>query len=224
MSEQSDNGPDMVDMTDSLEAVSVFRAWKSFFVLILIVCMLLIQGIFWVTDLDLLAGDQADATVAAPAETPEPEPNAAKAPVSGLSQAIDGVTPVHLERTLGLVNGVGFVTAVLYSLTLMFSMMITIVSRLGGIRHISRAFFLSMIVLIFLIPWHAIFEGSVVGVLFNSQDLAQSMTTKQEGLYPTILYYARFCGYWVVTLLMIFISQARLGRWTRAMRRRLEII
>ncbi len=225
MNEQPNNGPAMVDVTDSLEAVSVFRAWKSVFMSVLIVCMLLTQGIFWVTDLDLLRNERADATVAAPAETSESEPNnAAEAPVSSLSQAIDGVTSVHLERILALVNGVGFVTAVLYCLTLMFSMMITIVSRLGGIRHISRAFFLSLIVLILLIPWHATLEGSAVGVLFNAQDLAQSMTAKQEGLYPTILHYARFCGYWVVTLVMIFVSQVRLGRWTRAMRRRLEII
>jgi hypothetical protein len=224
MSEQPDNGPDMVDVTDSLEAASVFRAWKNFFAFILIICMLLIQGIFWVTDLGLLADAQADATAAPPAEISELQPDSTEAPVSGLSQAIDGIAPVHMERTLDLVNGVAFVAAVLYCLTLMFSMMITIVSRLGGIRHIARAFFLSMLVLIFLIPWQAIFEGSVLGVLFNLEDVTQSMATKQVSLYATILYYARFCGYWAVTLLMIFISQARLGRWTRAMRRRLEII
>ena len=224
MSEQPDNGPDMVDVTDSLEAVSVFHAWKSFFVFVLIVCMLMIQGIFWMTDLGLVADAQADATVAPPAETTEFEPNSAEASAPGPSQAIDGITPVHLERTLCLVNGVAFVAAVLYWLTLMFSMMITIVSRLGGIRHIARSFFLSMLVLIFLIPWHAVLEGSALGVLFDPQDLAESMTTKQGDLYATILYYARFCGYWVVTLLMICISQARLGRWTRAMRRRLEIL
>ncbi|MCP4453242.1 MAG: hypothetical protein GY809_17415 [Planctomycetes bacterium] len=225
MSEQPGNGPDMVDVTDSLEAASVFRAWKNFFVLILIVCMLLIQGIFWVTDLGLLADvAQADVTQAPPTETSKLQPGSAEAPASGLSQAMDGITPVHLERTLCLANGVAFVTAVLYCLTLMFSMMITIVSRLGGIRHISRAFFLSMLVLIFLIPWHAVFEGSALGVLFKLQDVVQSMAAKQEGLYATILYYGRFCGYWGVTLLMILISQARLGRWIRAMRRRLEII
>ncbi len=229
MSEQPDNGPDMVDVTDSLEAASVFRAWKNLFVLILIVCMLLIQGIFWITDLGLLADAQAnvtraDITQAPPSETSELQPDSAEAPAPGLSQAMDGITPVHLERTLGLANGVAFVTAVLYCLTLMFSMMITIVSRLGGIRHISRAFYLSMLVLIFFIPWYAVFEGSALGVLFKLQDVAESMAAKREGLYATILYYGRFCGYWGVTLLMILISQARLRRWIRAMRRRLEII
>jgi len=224
MSDQPDNGPDIVDVTDSLEAAFEFRAWKTLFMLILILCMLLIQGIFWVTDLGLVADAQADSTVVQPTQTPVSEPNSAKASAQGMSKALYGVTPVHLERALGLINGVAFMTAVLYCLTLMFSMLITIVSRLGGIRHISRAFFLSMIVLIFLVPWHAILECRGLGVLFSFQDLTQSVIGKQASLYASILYYARFCGYWIVALLMIFVSQARLSRWNRAMRRRLEIM
>jgi hypothetical protein len=106
----------------------------------------------------------------------------------------------------------------------MFSMMITIISRLGGIRHVCRAFFLSMILLIFLMPWYAMLESTALGVLFGLKDLTLSMADKHASLYATILYYARFCGYWVVAMLMILGSQARLGRWTRAMRRRLEIL
>lgn len=224
MSEQHDSGPDLVDVTDSLEAVSVFRTWKNLFLLILIVCMLLIQGIFWVTDLGLVAQDQADPNGAPLAQTVVSDANAVDLPVLSTADMLSGVTPEHLDRALRLINSIAFLVAVLLCLTLMFSMMIAIVSRLGGIRHISRAFFLSMIVLVFLVPWHAILESSVFGVLFGLEDLVQSMTTKQDNLYTTSLYYARFCGYWIVTLLMILISQARLGRWSRAMRRRLEII
>jgi hypothetical protein len=97
-------------------------------------------------------------------------------------------------------------------------------SRLGGIRHISRAFFLSMIMLVLLVPWYAILEWSVLGVLFGFEDLMQSMAGKQASLYTTILYYARFCGYWAVTILLLLIAQVRLGRWSRAMIRRLEIL
>jgi hypothetical protein len=225
VNEQPNNGPDLVDVTDSLEAASVFRTWKNLFVFILIVCMLLIQGIFWVTDLGLVAQEQVDPNGVVPqAQAVASDPNAAALSLSNAAEVLSSITPEHLERALGLINSVAFLAAVLFCLTLMFSMMITIVSRLGGIRHISRAFFLSMIVLVFLVPWHAILECSVLGVLFDLEDLAQSMTTKQDSLYSTILYYARFCGYWVVALLMIFISQARLGRWAKAMRRRLELI
>ncbi|NQV34000.1 MAG: hypothetical protein HQ515_15005 [Phycisphaeraceae bacterium] len=224
MSEQHDNGPDLVDVTDSLEAVSVFRTWKNLFLFILTVCMLLIQGIFWVTDLGLLAQEQADPNSAQAARTVAADPNATSLPVTNTADMLSGITSVHLDRALSLINSIAFLVAVLLCLTLMFSMMITIVSRLGGIRHISRAFFLSMIVLVFLVPWHAILDFSVFGVLFELEDLVQSMTAKQDNLYATSLYYARFCGYWIVTLLMIFILQARLGRWARAMRRRLEII
>ena len=224
MSEQTRNGPDMVDVTDSLEAVSVFRAWKSLFLFILIVSMLLIQGIFWVTDLGLIDQAQADPNGVQPVTMVVSDTNTAQAPAPGADNILTAITPVHLDRALGLINSVTFLTAVLFCLSLMFSMLITIVSRLGGIRHICRAFFLSMIVLIFLVPWHAILECSVLGVLFSFQDLVQSMETKQASPYATILYYARFCGYWVVALLMMFTAQARLGGWSRAMLRRLEII
>lgn len=229
MSEQPNNGPDVVDVTDSLEAVSIFRAWKSLFLLILIVCMLLIQGIFWITDLGLVDTGQGDPTTVQRAETVVAESTSEadsneSAPGSDASKVLSGITPIHLDRALGLINSVTFLVAVLFCLTLMFSMLITIVSRLGGIRHISRAFFLSMIVLIFLVPWHAVLECSVLGVLFNQEDMVQSMAVKSDSLYATILHYARFCGYWVVALLMMLITQARLGRWSRAMFRRLEII
>ncbi len=224
MSKKANNNPDMVDVTDSLEAVSVFRAWKGFFFFILILCMLLIQGIFWVTDLGLIGQEHPDPNGLQPVEALVSDPNVAAVSGSSEGKTLYGVTSVHLDRALGIINSVTFLVAVLLFLTLMFSMMITIMSRLGGIRHISRAFFLSMIVLVFLVPWHAILECSVLGVLFGFEDLVQSMVGKQASLYTKILYYARFCGYWVVAILMLFSAQIRLGRWGRAMIRRLEIL
>lgn len=228
MNERHDNGPDMVDVTDSLEAVSVFRAWKNLFLLVLILGMFLIQGVFWVTNLGLLPSEgQADPNTVADIQTVIADSNAslaAEQPVSTDASALYGMTALHLERGLWLVNRLVFLAAVLYCLTLMFSMMVTIISRLGGIRHICRAFFLSMIILTFMVPWHAILDNSVLGVLFNYQDILQAMTSKQESLYTTIMYYARFCGYWGLVMLMLIATQARLGRWKRSMQRRLEII
>ncbi|MCF7972660.1 MAG: hypothetical protein K9N55_02480 [Phycisphaerae bacterium] len=222
MSERLDAGPDGVDVTDSLEATFVFRAWKNLFFFILILCMLLIQGIFWVTDLGLVTPPDPNGVQAAlPLGS---EPAVVSTSESAPGNTLYGIAPGHLDLALGLINSVTFLAAVLYCLTLMFSMMISIISRLGGIRHVCRAFFLSMIVLVFLIPWHAFLESSVLGVLFSHEDLVQSMAAKQASLHVTILYYARFCGYWVVVMLMLFVSQARLGRWSRAMQRRLEIV
>ena len=137
MSEQPDHGPDIVDVTDSLEAVSIFRAWKSLFLLILIVCMFLIQGIFWITDLGLVDTSQTDPNAIRPAQTgasesPSEMTPAEPASASDAGKVLSGVTPLHLTRALGLINSIAFLVAVLFCLTLMFSMLITIVSRLGG--------------------------------------------------------------------------------------------
>ena len=149
MSEQPNNGPEITDVTDSLEAVSIFRAWKSLFFLILIVCMFLIQGIFWITDLGLVDTGQGDPNAVQAVQTVATDASSdvaadSLAPPADQRKVLPGITPVHLDRALGLINSVTLLVAVLFCLTLMFSMLITIVSRLGGIRHISRAFFLSM--------------------------------------------------------------------------------
>ncbi|MCK5174616.1 MAG: hypothetical protein KAR47_14580, partial [Planctomycetes bacterium] len=47
--------------------------------------------------------------------------------------------------------------ATLYSLVLLISLKISLVGRLGGISHISRAFFLTLFALVILMPWQFMF-------------------------------------------------------------------
>ena len=44
----------MIDITDCLEAVSVFRGWKNFFFLILLVCLVLSQASFWLINVGII--------------------------------------------------------------------------------------------------------------------------------------------------------------------------
>ena len=66
------NPNNMVETSDSLEAVGVFRTWKNIFFVVLLVCLLLTQAIFWATDLGFV---QASEAPAAAAETPAPPAN-----------------------------------------------------------------------------------------------------------------------------------------------------
>ena len=47
MNEGQTSPNNLLDTTDCLEAVGVFRGWKNFLFLIIILCLLLLQTLFW---------------------------------------------------------------------------------------------------------------------------------------------------------------------------------
>ena len=228
----------MIETTDCLEAVGVFRGWKNFFFLVVFICLLLAQGVFWVIDLGLVEKGPAknvSATVEASAPTVE---NAAASAVAdmndtpaakktGIAAQIDflgGVKSDHLDRTIELVDGVLIVGTSLYCLAMFFSLMVSLIGRLGGINHISRAFFLSLIMVVLVIPWQKVLGSSVVGVVYTPAELAEWLPNKSNSMVNTIVYYLRFSVYWFVAMLLLLMSQIRSARWTKAILRRLEII
>lgn len=239
MNEGSANQGNMIETTDCLEAVGVFRGWKNFFFLIAFICLLLAQAAFWLADLGIVeidTGTEAATVVAGQQETQAVEeaattisdPNAAVKPdPTGIKSRLgflDGLKSEHVERTVELVNGVLIVAAALYCLAMFFSLMVSLIGRLGGINHISRAFFLSLIMLVLVIPWQSLLASSVVGVVYTPEELAQWLSAKGEGPVSMVLRYLRFSGYWLVVMLLLIMSQMRSARWTNAILRRLEII
>ncbi len=236
MNEGPVNQGGMIETTDCLEAAGVFRGWKNLFFLIVVVCLLLTQGIFWLVDQQVVpaggngsnpapSAPPADANAvtktAADANHPSgPVAAAAKLPARLLGKLDAG----HLARTVELVNGVLIVTVVLYVLAMFFNLMVSLVGRLGGIRHISRAFFLSVIVLVLVVPWQTLVASRVPGVVYTFPELLNWMAGKNDNSVNTLLYYLRFSGYWLAFLLLLLISQLRSARWTKSILRRLEII
>jgi len=123
-------------------------------------------------------------------------------------------------------NFVLIITAVLYSLTILFSLKISLVGRLGGINHISRAFFLSLFALVFLLPWQRLFGGVIAGAIYTPENLAaasQPSPERAEVLWAAV-YYLRFVVLPVVVLIFLTFAQTRTVRWARATLRRLEVV
>jgi hypothetical protein len=240
MTEDPINQGNMIETTDCLEAVGVFRGWKNFFFLILFICLLLAQAAFWLVDLGFVGVNpesEASTTVAEQGETRLVEEAARKtavdaneAPKLGPTEAkarpafLAKLKPEHTRRTVELVNGVLIVAAALYCLAMFFSLMVSLIGRLGGINQISRAFFLSLIMLVLVIPWQKLLGASVVGVVYTPTELADWLPTKASSMLNMALYYLRFSGYWLVVMLLLLMSQMRSARWTNAILRRLEII
>ena len=290
MNESQASPNSLLDTTDCLEAVGVFKGWKNFLFVIVFLCLLLLQASFLLVDtgyikIDDQAGGSEPAVtsgltdlerenaepvsedvqaiiepmqksaveankavetivpeeVAEPEEAAEPneavEPNQpaeemAKAAGHNLQRAIawppaeflSGMTFEHLSWVIRIANAVLILTASLYCLSMLFSLKVSMLGRLGGINHISRAFFLSLLMLILLLPWQRIFGGIVPGAIFTPEELVKWSSTEAVDIIDTVLYYLRFSGYWLLVLLLLILSQIRSIRWGKAILRRLEII
>jgi hypothetical protein len=247
MNEGPVNQGAMVETTDSLEAVGVFRRWKNIFFAIVLICLLLTQAAFWLIDLKLVktGGAATVAAPSAPAVAPSTPPTDVNAVEKAAGQAVSGSpqTPApasqgpkflgslsdrlnmeRVTRAIEIINGILIVAVVLYAMALFFCLLISLVGRLGGIRHVSRAYFLAVIMLILVIPWQALFQSPVPGVVYTVPELLQWMTIKSEGLTSLVLYYLRFSGYWLLFLILLLMSEVRSVRWTKSILRRLEII
>jgi len=116
--------------------------------------------------------------------------------------------------------------ATLYCLTMLFSLKISLLARLGGINHISRAFFLSLIMLVILLPWQRLFDGVIVGAIYTPAELLKcsSYCGESSSIFCKILFYLRFVGLWVIEMLLVIFAQIRSVRWAKATLRRLEIV
>lgn len=217
---------DMVDVTDRLEALSVFRWWKNVFLLLVIASMLATQGAFWLVDFGLIgvATELGGAPRAVVDANTGPDINVRETAGRGDPDDFLGITMDRLGCVIRIANGIAILGAILYCLTLQFSMIMTVMGRLGGIRHVCRAFFLALVALALILPWQHMLDSFALGVLYGPGELTNGYLQKSEGLFHLVLYYLRFCGLWLLSCIFLVTSQIKCMCWARSILHRLEII
>lgn len=125
---------------------------------------------------------------------------------------------------VSICNYVVVIAAILYSLTLLICLKISLTGRLGGINHITRAFFISLFLLVILIPWQMVLPGVLIGALWRPGALWCECWTRTDGsLFWNVLLYLRFCGLFLLALWMLIVVQMRSAKWARATLRRLGV-
>lgn len=234
MNENQAGPSSLLDTTDCLEAIGVFRGWKNFFFIIVVLCLLLLQASFWVVNTGYipakecpgskaavggggLGEDVGEAAKKVAAEQSEPAE-------AEMEDSLFGITFNHLAMGIRVANAILVLAGLLYCLTILLSLKVSLVGRLGGMNHISRAFFLSLVMLILLLPWQRIFGGVVLGAIYSPCELVKWSSAETPPIFGIILYYLRFSGYWLLIMLLLIFSQLRSGRWTKSILRRLEVI
>jgi hypothetical protein len=256
MNLEQDQPKNLIDTTDCLEAIGVFRGWKNFLFVLITLCLLLLQASFWLVNTGCVATEQPGcdkapaAAVAGPEQIAEPaktEENIKKAaeevaatpnkpteaapqqPQPKFAKLRFRIEFKHLAWFISLVNFILVFAAILYCLTMLFSLKVSLLGRLGGINHIARAFFISLVFLVLLlpwqIPWRKFFAGEIFGAMYTPGQLLSSFAAlKDSGIFYKTFYYLRFTGYWLIALLLLIFSYIRTSRWAKATLRRLDVI
>jgi len=135
------------------------------------------------------------------------------------------ITYRHLNAAVRFFNFILIPASMLYCLVMLFAMKVSLLGRLGGINHIAKAFFLSLVFFVFLVPWQIVYGGTTGGVMFTAAEVVKSYETVQSGsLASRIAYYGRYVVYWLVVMLPLVLAQIRSRRWSKAVLRRLEIM
>jgi hypothetical protein len=214
MNENPVSQSNVIDTNDSLEAVSVFRGWKNVFFAILLACLLLTQAAFWLVNLNIVGVPAVSGPIAGSPET---------VTTPGANVLFGFIDFDRVARAIELVNGVLVITAILLTASIYFSLQVSLVGRLGGLNHISRAFVLSLIAVALLIPWQ-ILGLNVLGVTWTPEELARWLPAKSANIGNTVIFYLRFTGYWLAVVLLLLLSQARTTRWSKSILHRLEFV
>lgn len=286
-------GPNMIDTTDSLEAINVFKSMKNFFFWLIILSMLIMLSLFVMVKLDWVqtppAAPSENAAVSlapsrgsnglpmlaaqpqAPAEEPlqtrparesgpldetqirtldpieqtarevvgqalpedrakaaAPEPEPLRAEPEETSESDFDWNLLKLSRrqvttTVIIFNYICLISGVLYSLTLLFALKVSLTGRLGGLRHIARAFFLSLFAFVFLFPWQAILPRVMIGAIYLPDELIGE-SSRLAGDTHGVLVILRFVGPWLVTFFLYVWAQMSSMKWSRATLKRLGVV
>lgn len=172
---------------------------------------------------------QAEKAVAA---TPEKQPEKPQKAVPGEKPKwslgeYDKYLPkfVQVEWTVRVANCFVLLMMILYCLSLLVIAKISLAGRLGGLNHIVRGFFRSMLALVFLVPWQTFFPGVLLGAMYMPAELlCSSGCSETAPVMCQVLYFLRFGGLWLLVVILLLSAQCRSRRWSQATLRRLGIL
>ncbi|NQU75507.1 MAG: hypothetical protein HQ546_04225 [Planctomycetes bacterium] len=153
--------------------------------------------------------------------TPAASPQAETQPVTQLTEPINepSNSADWLYRAFGAglaaARSIGLLCAVLLWLSLLLSLGIALVGRLGDVGHLTGALLWSLVLAILFVPWDVVFGAvTVPGVLFGRTELIAKTAEVTWGASGVswahqVLYFARFAAYPLLALVLWFAVQVK---------------
>jgi len=206
--------------SECLKAACVFRRWKNLLFLVLLLCLLLLQGTFWLVStgqVEITENTNTGTTVVLDADSMQADQATAPAGESaGLWLLGFDVTFERLTSIVRITNIILVLTSMLYVLILYFGMGVSFKGELGGLAHICGALYMSLMIFVLLLPWRNFFGPIAMGATYTPGELARWCTTDISDTLGMVLFYLRFTGYWALVMLLLLLAQWRSFRWARA--------
>ncbi len=147
-----------------------------------------------------------------------------KEPVKPVEKADLPVSLDNLQLVVRASNFALILASLLYCLTMLLALKVSMVGRLGGINHIIRAFYLSLVMFVLILPWQQLFAPVVTGMIFLPGRLVDIAEFTHDNSLATGLFYLRYTGYWLVIVLLLLKAQSRAASWLKATLRRVEVV
>lgn len=209
--------------SECVEAAQVFIGWKNLAFTVIILCLLLLQSSFWLVKTGYIKADNAART--APKMQVRKAANTAATELGELAKAeqqlkryTSMITFEHLASVIRVANTLLVLASALFTLTIFYTMSVWP----GGQNHICRAFYLSLVMLLLLLPWQIAFASTGLGVICTPSELAKLCTADTSAKSGELFLYLRFIGNSAVAVILLFLAQARSFRWRRTIMQRIE--
>lgn len=163
-----------------------------------------------------------------PVQTAEPQAVPEPAQTDEVLPPKKDLFSISCRFAAGVVTVCNFIVlagAILYSLSLLICLKISLTGRLGGMNHITRAFFISLFLLVVLVPWQRVMPGVLIGSVWLPRELLCGGWAKiNDSVLWQVMFYLRFCGLCLVALWLLLWAQIRSAKWARATLRRLGVV
>lgn len=251
MTEDAKKQDQLLETTDCLEAIGTLKSNKNLFFFVCLICLLLLQSCFWLMatghvnyGTTELKPEQIEMTVQpAPAEIAAPnsiesaaaaapnEPNLAKSePNAAWNKYSEQLASAKIDFNklawvIRICNYLLIIGSIVYALSLLFGLMISLVGRLGGISHITKAFFVSLLMIVMLMPWQTLFRSVGIGAIFKPAELLTSWQLYADANFISRTFvYLRYVALPVVVILLLLWAQLKSMRWAKNTLKRLGIV
>ena len=155
----------------------------------------------------------------------EPAPPAATRPAvtqpaAAAAAENPGAWRTVYEWALPTTKFTALAAGMLLVLALLLSVKLSLVGRTGGVDGFLSAFFWSLVLWVFLIPWQQALPGTsfACGALYNLGDLLEQTrkaTAEGASFFRHVVYYLRFVAYPVLVILLWLLVHAKFARGYR---------
>jgi hypothetical protein len=222
--DQNINPGNLELIRDSWEAYKSFRVVRNLFFWLILIGLLFIQAGFWAVHLGYAGSPQDIENTGRIISWQEQDPPPlVTTPPDQEDMQKQAALRDRIYKVLKIVNYVLPFSVVIYCLVMLFGFKLALLGRLGGIAESGRAFLLSLLLMVLVVPWYETINAALPGTLFDYDELIMKYLSYAQinDWWGYSAYYGRFVGFWGLAFLMLLLAQCRSFQAVRKIKKNL---